>query len=119
MDKNIDKARKLKKRKMHIRKSISGTASRPRMTVFRSNHHMYIQVIDDVAEKTLISANTVEADLANLKNTVADATKLGEVIGKRMIEKNITTCVFDRNGYLYHGIVKSIADGARSAGVKF
>ena len=81
MDKNIDKARKLKKRKLHIRKSISGTASRPRMTVFRSNHHMYIQVIDDVAEKTLISANTVEADLANLKNTVADATKLGEVIG--------------------------------------
>lgn len=119
MDKNIDKARKLKKRKMHIRKSISGTASRPRMTVFRSNHHMYIQVIDDVTETTLISANTVEADLANLKNTVADGAKLGEVIGKRMIEKNITACVFDRNGYLYHGIVKSIADGARSAGVKF
>jgi large subunit ribosomal protein L18 len=119
MDKNIDKARKLKKRKLHIRKSISGTASRPRMTVFRSSHHMYVQVIDDVAGKTLISANTVEAELTGLKNTVADATKLGEVIGKRMIEKNITTCVFDRNGYLYHGIVKSIADGARSAGVKF
>ena len=119
MDKNIDKARKLKKRKLHIRKSISGTASRPRMTVFRSNHHMYIQVIDDLAGVTLVSANTVEAELTGLKNTIADANKLGEVIGKRMIEKNITTCVFDRNGYLYHGIVKSIADGARSAGVKF
>lgn len=80
---------------------------------------MYIQVIDDITEVTLCSANTVEADLANLSNTVDDATKLGEVIGKRMIEKNITTCVFDRNGYLYHGIVKSIADGARSTGVKF
>jgi large subunit ribosomal protein L18 len=80
---------------------------------------MYVQVIDDVVGLTLVSANTVEAELTGLTNTIADATKLGEVIGKRMIEKNITTCVFDRNGYLYHGIVKSIADGARSAGVKF
>ena len=89
------------------------------MTVFRSNLHMYVQVIDDVAGKTLVSASTVEADLKGLKNKVADAAKLGEAVGKRLLEKNIDTVVFDRNGYIYHGIVKAIADGARAAGVKF
>lgn len=119
MNRIVDKNRKLAKRKAHIRKSISGTPERPRMTVFRSNLHMYVQVIDDVAGKTLVSASTVEADLKGLKNTVADATKLGEVVGKRLLEKNIDAVVFDRNGYIYHGIVKAIADGARAAGVKF
>lgn len=89
------------------------------MSVFRSNTHMYVQVIDDVAGATLIAASTVESELKGLKNNVEDAAKLGELIGKRMLEKNIDTCVFDRNGYLFHGIVKSIADGARKAGVKF
>ncbi|NLZ67482.1 MAG: 50S ribosomal protein L18 [Spirochaetales bacterium] len=119
MNKIIEKNRKLAKRKAHIRKSISGTPDRPRMTVFRSNLHMYVQVIDDVAGKTLVSASSVEAELKGLKNNVADAEKLGEAIGKRLLEKNIDTVVFDRNGYIYHGIVKSIADGARKAGVKF
>lgn len=119
MDRMIDKRRKQLKRKAHIRKSISGTAMRPRMTVFRSNLHMYVQVIDDTCGKTLVSASTVEAELKGLRNTVADAAKLGEVVGKRLLEKNIETVVFDRNGYLYHGIVKSIADGARKAGVRF
>ena len=119
MNRIVDKNRKLAKRKAHIRKRISGTPERPRMTVFRSNLHMYVQVIDDVAGKTLVSASTGEADLKGLKNTVADATKLGEVVGKRLLEKNIDAVVFDRNGYIYHGIVKAIADGARAAGVKF
>ena len=119
MNRIVDKNRKLAKRKAHIRKRISGTPERPRMTVFRSNLHMYVQVIDDVAGKTLVSASTVEADLKGLKNTVADATKLGEVVGKRLLEKNIDAVVFDRNGYIYHGIVQAIADGARAAGVKF
>lgn len=119
MNKIIEKNRKQAKRKAHIRKSISGTPDRPRMTVFRSNLHMYVQVIDDVAGKTLVSASSVEAELKGLKNNVADAEKLGEAIGKRLLEKNIDTVVFDRNGYIYHGIVKSIADGARKAGVKF
>ena len=119
MNRIVDKNRKLAKRKAHIRKRISGTPERPRMTVFRSNLHMHVQVIDDVAGKTLVSASTVEADLKGLKNTVADATKLGEVVGKRLLEKNIDAVVFDRNGYIYHGIVKAIADGARAAGVKF
>ena len=119
MNRIVDKNRKLAKRKAHIRKRISGTPERPRMTVFRSNLHMYVQVIDDVAGNTLFSASTVEADLRGLKNNVADAAKLGEVVGKRLLEKNIDTVVFDRNGYIYHGIVKAIADGARAAGVKF
>ena len=119
MNRVIDKRRKLTRRKHHIRKSISGTVSRPRMSVFRSNSHMYVQVIDDVAGATLVAASTVESELKGLRNTVEDAAKLGEVIGKRMLEKNMDTCVFDRNGYLFHGIVKSIADGARKAGVRF
>jgi large subunit ribosomal protein L18 len=80
---------------------------------------MYVQVIDDVTGTTLIAASTVEAELKDLKNSVEDAAKLGETIGKRMLEKDIDTCVFDRNGYLFHGIVKGIADGARKAGVRF
>ena len=119
MNRIVDKNRKLAKRKAHIRQRISGTPERPRMTVFRSNLHMYVQVIDDVAGKTLVSASTVEADLKGLKNNVADAAKLGEAVGKRLLEKNIDTVVFDRNGYIYHGIDKAIADGARAAGVKF
>ena len=119
MNRMIDKARRQLKRKAHIRKSISGTATRPRMTVFRSNLHMYVQVIDDVAGKTLVSASTVEPELKSLRNTVEDAAKLGEVVGKRLLEAKIDQVVFDRNGYLYHGIVKSIADGARKAGVRF
>ena len=119
MNRMVDKRRRRLKRKAHIRKSISGTASRPRMTVFRSNYHMYVQVIDDMAGKTLAAASTVEADLRELRNTVANAEKLGEIIGKRLLEKNIDSVVFDRNGYLYHGIVKGIADGARKAGIKF
>ena len=119
MNRVLDKYRKRAKRKVHIRKRISGTAAKPRMTVYRSNTHMYVQVIDDVNGQTLAAASTMEAELRDLKNTVADGAKLGEVIGKRLLEKQIDSVVFDRNGYLFHGIVKSIADGARKAGVKF
>ena len=119
MNRMIDKQRKQARRKAHIRKRISGTATRPRMTVFRSNLHMYVQVIDDTVGNTIVSASTLEAELKDLKNTVADANKLGQGVGKRLLEKNIDSVVFDRNGYIYHGIVKSIADGAREAGVKF
>ena len=80
---------------------------------------MYVQVIDDTVGHTLVSASTVEADLRSMKNTTTDAEKLGEIVGKRLLEKNIDSVVFDRNGYIYHGIVKSIADGARKAGIKF
>jgi len=119
MNRVLDKNRKRTRRKVHIRKHISGTATRPRMSVFRSNSHLYVQVIDDVAGHTLVSASSMEPTLKDLKNTVEDGAKLGEIVGKRLLEKNIDTVVFDRNGYLFHGIVKSIADGARKAGVKF
>lgn len=114
-----DKIRRRLKRKFHIRKHLSGTAQTPRMSVFKSNKNLYVQVIDDETSKTLLSISTLEKDFETMKPNVVTATKIGEILGKRMIEKNITSVVFDRNGYLYHGVIKAIADGARSAGIKF
>jgi len=117
--KMLEKDRKRFKRKIHIRKRVSGTPERPRMTVTRSNRRLSIQVIDDTQGHTLVSASTLEKELRSLKATVDGAGQLGEIIGKRLLEKNIKSVVFDRNGYLYHGIVKAMADGARKAGVEF
>jgi large subunit ribosomal protein L18 len=114
-----NKLRKRAKRKFSVRKNIAGTAARPRMTVFKSNVHLYVQVIDDDAGATLAAASTVEKSLKDLTRNVEGGAKLGEEIGKRLLEKGIKTVVFDRNGYQYHGIVKSIADGARKAGIIF
>jgi large subunit ribosomal protein L18 len=117
--KMIEKDRKRLKRKVHIRKQIAGTAERPRMSVVRSNRRLSIQVIDDTKGNTLVSASTLEKELRDIKATVEGGGKLGEIMGKRLLEKNIKEVVFDRNGYLYHGVVKAIADGARKAGVQF
>ncbi|MDR1618299.1 MAG: 50S ribosomal protein L18 [Treponema sp.] len=117
--KMLEKNRKRFKRKIHIRKRIAGTAERPRMTVTRSNRRLSVQIIDDLKGHTLISASTLEKDLRNIKATVEGAGQLGEIAGKRILEKNIKAVVFDRNGYLYHGIIKALADGARKAGVQF
>ena len=117
--KMLEKDRKRLKRKIHIRKRVSGTGERPRMTVIRSNRRLSIQVIDDTRGHTLASASTLEKELREIKATVAGAAQLGEIMGKRLLEKDIKTVVFDRNGYLYHGIVKALADGARKAGVEF
>lgn len=114
-----EKNKRRVQRKLHVRKRISGTAERPRMTVFRSNMNMYVQVIDDVAGKTIASASTLEKDLKDLKVNVEDAAKLGNVIGERIKEKKIESIVFDRNGYKFHGVVKAIADGARKVGIIF
>lgn len=114
-----DKIRKRAKRKVSVRKTISGTAEKPRMSVFKSNVHLYVQVIDDTAGHTLAYASTLEKSLKDIGHTIEGGGKLGEEIGKRLLEKGITTVVFDRNGYRYHGIVKAIADGARKAGLKF
>ncbi len=119
LKKMSDKNRKRLKRKIHIRKRIYGTAERPRMTVFRSNCNLYMQVIDDTAGKTLASISTLEKEFSSLKPNIAGAAQLGEAMGNRLKEKNITTVVFDRNGYLYHGVVKALADGARKAGIEF
>ena len=104
---------------MHIRKQLAGTAARPRVSVFRSNRHMYVQAIDDATGRTLASASNLEKELSSLKNSVEAAAKLGEAFGKRLSEQNLKTVVFDRNGYKYHGIVKAIADGTRKAGIDF
>ncbi len=107
------------KRKASIRKKISGTPECPRMSVFRSNKNMYVQVIDDVNGQTLASVSTLEKEFLGMRNSTENASKIGEEIGNRLKAKNIDTVIFDRNGYLYHGIVKHIADGARKAGIKF
>ena len=114
-----DKDRERLKRKIHIRKRVSGTAERPRMTVTRSNCNLYVQVIDDVAGRTLAAISTLEKEFASLKPNKDGAEKLGEAMGKRLVDKNIKTVVFDRNGYLYHGVVKALADGTRKAGIEF
>jgi len=114
-----DKARKRLHRKVHIRKTVYGTAERPRMTVTRSNMNLYVQVINDDEGKTLASISTLEKEFAALRSNIDGATKLGEALGKRLQEKNITTVVFDLNGYLYHGVVKALADATRKAGIVF
>ena len=110
------------KKHLKIRNRFNGTAERPRLAVFRSNNHVYAQVIDDEASKTLVSASTLEKDIkAELKNTdnVEAAAYIGDVVAKRAIEKGIKTVVFDRAGYIYHGKVEALADAARKAGLEF
>ncbi|MDR1586838.1 MAG: 50S ribosomal protein L18 [Treponema sp.] len=114
-----EKDRKRYKRKVHIRKRISGTAERPRMTVTRSNRSISIQIIDDTQGHTLASASTLEKELRSIRANVEGAAQLGDVMGRRLLEKNIKSVVFDRNGYLYHGLIKALADGTRKAGVQF
>jgi large subunit ribosomal protein L18 len=107
---------KIKKR---IRQTIIGTAQRPRLSVFRSNNEIYAQLIDDITAKTLASASSMkQADIKN-ENKVAQAYAVGKKLADLAISKGLDTCVFDRNGYLYHGRIKSLAEGAREGGLKF
>jgi large subunit ribosomal protein L18 len=119
LQKMLEKDRKRLRRKVHIHKRIFGTAERPRMTITKSNRRLSVQVIDDTKGHTLVSASTLEKELRGIKATVEGAGQLGEIIGKRSLEKNIKSVVFDRNGYLYHGIVKALADASRKAGLVF
>lgn len=112
---------KLKRRKRihsRVRKKITGTADRPRLNVFRSNRYIYAQIIDDVAGKTLASASSFEAAVANEGNKSDQAKEVGKLIAERAKSAGIQGVVFDRGGYLYHGRVKSLADGAREGGLK-
>lgn len=105
-----------------LRNTLAGTAERPRLAVFRSNNHMYVQVIDDTCGNTLVSASTLDADVkADLAktNNIEAATKLGTVIAKKAQEKGIKEVVFDRGGYIYAGKVAALADAAREAGLEF
>lgn len=110
------------KKHLRIRNRFSGTAERPRLAVFRSNNHMYAQIIDDTVGNTLVSASTVEKEIkAELEktNNVDAAAYLGQVIAKRALDKGIDTVVFDRGGFIYQGKVAALADAAREAGLKF
>lgn len=110
------------KKHQRLRNRFSGTAERPRLAVFRSNDHMYAQIIDDVAGNTICAASTAEKEVkAELEktNNVAAAACVGTVIAKRALEKGIKQVVFDRGGYIYHGKVQALADAAREAGLDF
>ena len=115
-----DKENRRLKLKQRVRKVVTGTAERPRMTVFRSNKEVYVQLVDDLAGKTLISASSREKGIAANKVTKTEQAKLvGKLAAERAIEAGISAVVFDRNGYLYHGRVKALADSAREGGIKF
>ncbi len=110
------------KKHNRMRNHISGTAERPRLAVFRSNNHMYAQIIDDAAGNTLVAASTLDADVkADLEktNNVEAAAKVGTAIAKKALDKGIKAVVFDRGGYIYHGKVQALADAAREAGLEF
>ena len=110
------------RRKLRIRKKISGNPDRPRLSVFRSSHHIYAQVIDDTTGKTLATASTLSPDLKGSlgeANKTDAAKKVGALIAKICLGKKVEKVVFDRNGYLYHGRVKALADAAREAGLSF
>lgn len=116
----LDKNAVRKKRHGRVRAKVSGTPQRPRLNVYRSNQHIYAQLIDDVNKVTLASASTVEKDL-NLESNgnVEAAQKIGELVAKRALEKGVKEVVFDRGGYLYHGRIKALAESAREAGLEF
>jgi large subunit ribosomal protein L18 len=110
------------KRKKRIRKKIHGTPQRPRLSVFRSARHIYAQIIDDAGGRTLAAASTVDQqtkDAPKFKNKVAAANFVGKLVGERALDQGIKEVVFDRNGFLYHGRVKSLSEGARKAGLIF
>lgn len=109
-------------RKERIRKKVSGTSERPRLAIFRSDRYIYAQVIDDVAQKTLVSSSSAEKELRRkLKSpgSIEAATEVGKAIAAKAKTKKISAVVFDRSGYIYHGRVKALADGAREAGLNF
>jgi len=110
------------KRKKRIRKKMAGTRLRPRLSVFRSAKHVYAQIIDDSCGETLVAASSIEKAVKGhepFENKVALASHIGELVARRAVEKGIKKVVFDRNGFLYHGRVKAISDGARKAGLDF
>jgi large subunit ribosomal protein L18 len=110
------------KRQARIRKKIKGTPQRPRLSVFRSAKHVYAQVIDDAAGATLVAASSVEKDFKaqdKFESKRAAAAYVGKLVAQRALDKGIQQVVFDRNGFLYHGRIKAISDGAREAGLKF
>lgn len=114
-----DRKMETRRRHLRVRKKISGTAECPRLCVYRSNNNLFVQVIDDVAAKTLVSASTLDKEVKTKHSNKEAAKEVGTLIAKRALEKNIKTIVFDRSGYVYHGVVKELAEAARVAGLEF
>lgn len=117
------KAKRKTRRKKHIRKSMTFTGERLRLTVFRSLTHIYAQIIDDKEQKTLVSASTIDKEIktqiTSEMKKVDESNLVGKLIAKRALEANIQSVAFDRNGYIYHGRIKALADGAREGGLQF
>ena len=115
----LTKANRRQRIKYRIRKRLSGSEARPRMTVYRSNKQIYVQLVDDVTGETLVAASSKEKEIAGQKvNKIEQAKLVGKRIAEKAKEKGINTVVFDRNGFLYHGRVKNLADAARESGLK-
>ena len=122
MLKKVDKNEMRQKRHERIRQKVYGTPEKPRLNVYRSNNHIYAQIIDDVNGHTLTQASTLDKELKGQLNSTHDkeaAKSVGNLVGKRALDKGISEVVFDRGGYIYHGRIKELADGAREAGLKF
>ena len=108
------------RRRRRIRGRIEGSALRPRLSCFRSNRHIYAQIVDDLSGKTLVAASSLDSEFSGkASGTIAASRSVGEIIAKKAIAKKISTVVFDRGGYLYHGRVRALADAAREVGLKF
>ena len=115
----IDRKATRQRRHLRVRRKISGTAECPRLCVYRSNSNLYAQIIDDVAGVTLVSASTLDKEVKTKHANKEAAKEVGALVAKKAIEKNIKTVVFDRGGYIYHGVVKELAEAAREAGLEF
>ena len=115
----IDRKKERERRHARVRRKISGTAERPRLCVYRSNTNLYVQIIHDVAANTLVSASTLAKEVKTKYANKEAAKEVGALIAKRALEKNIKDVVFDRGGYIYHGVVKELAEAARNGGLNF
>ena len=115
----INRKAERERRHIRVRRKISGTAECPRLCVYRSNKNLFVQIIDDVAANTLVSASTLDKEVKTKHANKEAAKEVGALIAKRALEKNIKTVVFDRGGYIYHGVVKELAESAREAGLDF
>ena len=115
----IDRKATRQRRHLRVRRKISGTAECPRLCVYRSNTNLYAQIIDDVAGNTIVSVSTLDKDIKTKRANKEAAKEVGTLIAKKATEKKIKTVVFDRGGYIYHGVVKELAEAAREAGLEF
>ncbi len=119
MVKKTDRKMERRRRHIRVRRKISGTAERPRLCIYRSNSNIYVQIIDDVAGKTLVQASTLDKEIKTKYANKEAAKEVGTLIAKRAADNKITEVVFDRGGYIYHGVVKELAEAARQGGLKF